>query len=424
MTSPVQPLPPSVSRYLYPKSKKMELLPAGVDPPPTPVAPPCLAGGLVTSATSKVKASAFSSSFFTGCQVALFRNLHVRRSQPLAEPEVHKMWLSYRSNALHLAWVSSSDRAPSDTRLETIDLSRVILVEDTETVKYTTDCGAELEAKVVTLQTLKQKMGFGVVRKEDFGDLSECLKASVKTSSKAYGGSSGRQADPARRRLSHTLEPFTVADFGKKSLRTDTRRVSEGMAALGRANWMEGIRGVSEDTHSTFSTSSGRELGGVFSGENHMFASNIEGGDERGATKSEEGSESHQSESQSSSSDSEQEEDDDDEEEDQDSSSAETEEGSAADSKTSPADQGVRKFTRKRCAKQVKGDAWSAYINSSGNSNPLFGSSISINSKGNGNGNDNGNEYEYENENENNNDKDGNEFINVNAEPPPPSKHG
>jgi hypothetical protein len=126
-----------------------------------------------------------------GAHIVLYRNLHRVSDGRVRECEVHRMWLTSVGGVLHLTWVTKSDLV-KETRLESVNLSRVISVECKEVLKVTTDCGTEILTKAIVLRTPTQKFGLGTIRREDFEGLGTCLKDCVKQSTeKSKSASSG-----------------------------------------------------------------------------------------------------------------------------------------------------------------------------------------------------------------------------------------
>ena len=127
-------------------------------------------------------------------------------SVQVSEPEVHKVWLSFMSDALHLVWVSKTG-ADLESKMESVNLGRVISVGE-EKVKVSVDrsvCGRllrgspsndtsrskiksvsirDIRYSIVTMKTPTQKFGLAAIREEDYEPLKRCMTSCVETSSK------------------------------------------------------------------------------------------------------------------------------------------------------------------------------------------------------------------------------------------------
>ncbi|GMI47343.1 hypothetical protein TrCOL_g11211 [Triparma columacea] len=201
-------LPPSCVRFCASDEEKQNRLPSNVKPPPTKIPLPMTSVGSIGSVggTNPLE-GAFADverKLWEGAHVVLYRNLHRVTDGRVRECEVHRMWLTSIGGVLHLTWVTKSDLA-QETRLESVNLSRVISVECQEVLKITTDCGTEILANAIILRTPTQKFGLGTIRKEDFEGLGACMKDCVKTSTEK---SKNVTAHYGSRRASLSYEEF------------------------------------------------------------------------------------------------------------------------------------------------------------------------------------------------------------------------
>eukprot|EP00518_Triparma_eleuthera_P014668 CAMPEP_0182480214 /NCGR_PEP_ID=MMETSP1319-20130603/35424_1 /TAXON_ID=172717 /ORGANISM="Bolidomonas pacifica, Strain RCC208" /LENGTH=287 /DNA_ID=CAMNT_0024681689 /DNA_START=92 /DNA_END=952 /DNA_ORIENTATION=- len=179
----------SILRFQRPQEEKASLLPSFVTPPPVPVLAPVLCSGPIPRESGgESKLSEFEHRILGGVQLVLFRNLHRAEAEGISEPELHKMWLSFMSDSLHLVWVSKSG-VDLESKMESINLGRVINVDEEE-VKIKSVSLREIRYSLVTMKTPTQKFGLAVVREEDFKPLKSCMLACVETSAKTQPSSS------------------------------------------------------------------------------------------------------------------------------------------------------------------------------------------------------------------------------------------
>ena len=223
------------------------------------VSAPTMSFGSITkdNVAKKGKVGSFENKLFGGAHLVLYRNLHRITDGTVHECEVHRMWLAFIGGMLHLTWVSKSDIG-EETRLESVNLSRVISVDLKEVLKVTTDCGTEIATKVIMMRTPTQKFALGPIRTEDFDGLSSCLEDCVEECTRrSLGvGSNGSNGQSGGRRASMSFEKFNrdeVARLGGEITPTHNPRYLNGDVGSTFGGNNKGRRG----SHSTLSVTSG-----------------------------------------------------------------------------------------------------------------------------------------------------------------------